>query len=262
MNSRSHVGWMLIAAAPVTALRAAPVLPPPSWATGGIANVAVSGDIEVLSGAVVPGTTAVSNAVSSASILAALVPSPTLTASASGFDLTTPAGGGSAFAQGVLVYFGRMNTPDNLLAPSTIGVLTGGSLFSTATTVPGTIGGSDSRAKLEVNGTVVINTVSNEGTNNGSFTASVSVPITLNQTFLIEMFVRSWTFEPGASAVTVLDPIFILTPEQIAAGFTFDISAGAGNLPPGPVPLPGTLGLLAGALAALARLRRHIADFS
>jgi len=52
----------------------------------------------------------------------------------------------------------------------------------------------------------------------------------------------------------VLDPIFLLTQEQIAAGFTFDIGAGAGNLPPDPVPLPATLPLLAGALSVGGRM--------
>lgn len=236
---------------PAISARAAPVLLPPGWATGGIANVAVFGDIEVLSGPVVPGITTVSNAVSSASIQAALLPSPTLTASAFGFDMTAPSGGGAAFVQGVLVYFGRVNTPDGLLAPDTIGVSSNGSLFSTAPTVPGTNGGSDSRAKLEVNGTVAVNAISNVATNNGNFAVTTTVPITLNQTFAIELFVRSWTFEPGASAVTLLDPLFVLTPEQIAAGFTFDISAGAGNLPPDPVPLPVALPLLASALGIL-----------
>ncbi|MGE0857736.1 MAG: hypothetical protein AB7I01_00170 [Gammaproteobacteria bacterium] len=260
-SSFGTVGGLILAMALFSqaADAALPEVPSTRWASGGIATVSVSDDLEVLSGDVVPGTVSVSNAFSAASLTATLSPLPTITASASGFDPTTPSTtSGAAFAQGVLLYFFRLNTPDGLLKPDTVGVATSGSVFSMAPSPaqPFT-GGSDSRAKLTVNGTTVVNAISSQGVGNAPFSLTTAVPITTNQVFLTEMFVRAWTFEPGMSALTVLDPYFILTPEQIAAGYTLEFSAGVGNVPPNAVPLPAGAPLFAMALLLAARGARR-----
>lgn len=237
-------------------------VPTTRWGTGGVATVVVSDDFKVLSGDVVPDTYRVSNTFSSASLTVTLTPVPTLTANASGFDPTAPTTSGAAFVQGVLLYFFRVNTPDGLLKPDTLGVATSGSVFSMAPTAANPVaGGSDSRAKLTVNGTTVVNAISSQGVGNAPFSVTTAVPITTNQVFLTEMFVRAWTFEPGMSARTVLDPYFILTPEQIAAGYTLDISAGVGNVPPSAVPLPAGAPLFALALLLAARGARRTRAF-
>jgi hypothetical protein len=260
IRGAAGVALLAIASFSQAVSAALPEVPTTRWGTGGVATVVVSDDFKVLSGDVVPDTYRVSNAFSSASLTATLTPLPTITASATGFDPTAPTTSGAAFAQGLMLYFFRLNSPDGLLKPDTLSIATVGSVFSMAPTAANPVaGGSDSRAKLTVNGTTVVNAISSQGVGNAPFSVTTAVPVTTNQVFVTEMFVRAWTFEPGMSALTVLDPYFILTPEQIAAGYTLDFSAG--NQPPSAVPLPAGAPLFALALLLAARGARRTRAF-
>jgi len=84
------------------------------------------------------------------------------------------------------------------------------------------------------------------------------VPVNTNQTFFVEMLLRSWTFEPGVSAMASLDPYFFLTADQINQGYTLEFSANVGNFNPvTTTPVPAALPLFMSGLAGLGFLARR-----
>jgi len=184
----------------------------------------------------------------SASLQFSPTPTPSITATATGYDTT--ASSGAAFAQGLFRYYGQVIAPGGAVVPTTVNVETNYSLFSQAG--PGF--GSDARVSLNVFGTDVVPlTASTEGSNNGSFFKSMTVPVNTNQTYFVEMLLRSWTFEPGVSATAFMDPLFSLTPSQISQGYTLQFSANVSNAV-ATTPVPAALPLFMSGLAGLGLL--------
>lgn len=230
----------------------ADTIPLAGWnVTGGVTNIQYGDNVVVLTNPPVP-STQVSGAGGYARLEFSPTPTPSITATAVGYD--PAAANGSAFAQGLFRYFGQVIAPGGAVVPTTINVVSHYSLFSQF----GPGDGSDARVKLEVFGTTVVPlTASTEASNNGSFSRSMTVPVNTNQTFNVEMLVRAWTFETGTTATAFLDPFFFLDPIQIDQGFTLEFSPGMGNLNAAATPVPAALPLFVSGLAGLGFLVRR-----
>jgi hypothetical protein len=241
---------------------AAPLLPM-GWVTPlGVSNVAFGvdpSDIIVATNPPVP-IVSISGTGGSASLQFSPTPTPTITANATGYNVADNA---SAFAQGLFQYFGIVDAPGGAVLDTTVNVTSTGSLFSEAGVVSF---GSNALAKLSVFGTTLINRVSDQGADTGSFSTTQVVPVKTNLQFAVEMQVRAWTFEPGMSATAILDPYFSLDQNLIDLGYTLRFSDGAGNsLAVNEVPLPAAFPLFVTGLGVIGLLgwrRKRIARAS
>jgi len=228
----------------------ADTIPIAGW-TPYVTAIQYGDDLVVLNNPPVPSVSVSGPGGGSASLQFSPKPTPSVTATATGYDTT--ASPGSAYAQGLFRYFGQVIAPGGAVVPTSVNVLTNFSLFSQAG--PGF--GSDARVSLNVFGTDVVPlTFSTEGSNNGSFSKSMTVPVNTNQTFFVEMLVRSWTFEPGVSATAFMDPLFSLAPIQITQGYTLQFSENMGN-GVATTPVPAALPLFMSGLAGLGFLARR-----
>lgn len=225
-------------------------IPAAGW-TLGVTSIQYGDDVVALTNPPVPSVSVSGPGGGSASLQFSPVPTPTITATATGYDTTVS--NGSAFAQGQFRYFGQVNAPGGAVVPTSVNVLTNYSLFSQA----GLGDGSDARVSLNVFGTDVVPlTASTEASNNGSFSKSMAVPVNTNQTFIVEMLVRAWTFESGVSATAFMDPLFSLDPILINQGYTLQFSENMGNAV-ATTPVPAALPLFMSGLAGLGFLARR-----
>jgi MYXO-CTERM domain-containing protein len=152
-----------------------------------------------------------------------------------------------------LYYFAEVVGPGGLV-PVNVNVIANGSLSSMG---KNTLFGSFSRDQLNVNNNIIVDQISDMGSNTGAFSTSVTMSLVANQEFLVEMIARAFTQDSSVSATAFLDPLFSLDPSLVNLGYSILTSPGIDNSPVSATPVPAPLPFFAAGLGLMGLLGRR-----